>query len=111
MCPDEWSMNYGDMTRDSSREILPPLLNFLGEPSFIGVGCGNGHGTLATIDARVEGFEGSRPSLLLEHKRFDEAIVIGLSLSNYARVMGAEGGLPFKFLHDLSLKIAKKLKT
>lgn len=79
MYPDEWHMIYGDMTGESARKILPPLIELFGVTSFVEVGCGNGHWTQAAIDAGVEDYRvvdgpwNNRSALLVDHERFVEA--------------------------------------
>jgi len=47
MYPAEWHRIYSDMTGESARRVLPPLLDRFGARSLIEIGCGQGHWSLA----------------------------------------------------------------
>lgn len=79
MYPADWHELYGDMTGESARRILPPLLSLFGVKSLLEVGCGNGHWTQAAIDAGVNDYTvvdgpwNDRARLLVDQSRFVEA--------------------------------------
>lgn len=77
--PDDWHQTYGDMTGESARRIITPLVGKFSARSLIEVGCGNGHWTQAAIDAGVveyavvDGPWNNRDRLLVDKARFIEA--------------------------------------
>ena len=79
MYPADWHKLYGDMTWESARRILTPLVARFGATSMVEVGCGNGHWTQAGIDAGitdymvVDGPWNNRDSLLVDKAHFVEA--------------------------------------
>jgi SAM-dependent methyltransferase len=79
MYPADWHKLYGDMTGESARRILPPLVALFGARSMLEVGCGNGHWTQAGIDAGiaeytvVDGPWNNREHLLVDRAHFVEA--------------------------------------
>lgn len=79
MYPADWHKLYGDMTGESARRILPPLVTLFNAQSLVEVGCGNAHWTQAGIDAGatdycvVDGPWNNRDHLLVDRARFVEA--------------------------------------
>jgi SAM-dependent methyltransferase len=81
MYPADWHKLYGDMTGESARRILPPLVELFSAKSLVEVGCGNGHWTQAGIDAGigeytvVDGPWNDRDHLLVDKAHFVEAVL------------------------------------
>lgn len=79
MYPADWHRIYGDMTGESARRILPPLIALFGARSMVEIGCGNAHWAQAGIDtgiadyAVVDGPWNERSQLLVDPARFIEA--------------------------------------
>lgn len=79
MYPADWHKLYGDMTGESARRVLTPLVELFGAKSMVEVGCGNGHWTQAGIDAGisdytvVDGPWNNRDHLLVDRANFVEA--------------------------------------
>lgn len=79
MYPADWHKTYGDMTGNSARQIMPPLVDLFGIKSVVEVGCGNAHWTQATLDSGatdylvVDGPWNDRDHLLVDRENFQIA--------------------------------------
>lgn len=74
--PTHWHTFYGDMTAQSARRILPPLLDLFAVRSLVEVGCGIGHMSRTALDHGVDdllaldGAWTNRADLLIDEARF-----------------------------------------